>query len=210
MSAPDRYPVPAGRHRVEAEVKHSRFVTTVTRAGSVDEAVAFVREVSDEFPDATHHCWAYVVGPPGDTARVGMSDAGEPHGTAGRPMLSALLHGGLGDVVAVVTRYYGGSKLGTGGLVRAYGGGVQAALASCPRGEHVELATVSVTVAYAAVSAVQQLFPVCEAEVRSEQYGEDVHYVVSVPVSRVEQLRAAVLDATRGKGTVAASTEDAS
>ena len=94
-----------------------------------------------------------------------MSDAGEPHGTAGRPMLNALLHSGVGDVVAVVTRYYGGTKLGTGGLVRAYGGGVQQALATLPRGEHVEYAFVRLVADYARIAALQQLFPAFEAEV---------------------------------------------
>ena len=91
-----------------------------------------------EFPDATHNCWAYVAGPPASTGRVGMSDAGEPHGTAGRPMLTVLLHSGVGEIAAVVTRYYGGIKLGTGGLVKAYGGAVLAALEALPRVERID------------------------------------------------------------------------
>ena len=91
MSTPARYPVPAAIRRVEHEIHRSRFITTIGRASSVDEAVAFVRAVAEEFKGATHNCWAYIVGPPGDTSRIGMSDDGEPHGTAGRPMLNALL-----------------------------------------------------------------------------------------------------------------------
>jgi hypothetical protein len=109
------YRVPAGEHRARDEISRSRFVTTLAPAPSLAEAHAFVARVRAEFPDATHNCWAFVVGPPGSTGRVGLSDAGEPHGTAGRPMLTALLHSGVGDVAAVVTRYYGGTKLGTGG-----------------------------------------------------------------------------------------------
>ena len=157
MPPVSRYPVPAGVHRTEQVIQRSRFVATLGPAATVDEAVAFVRAVAAEFADATHNCWAYLVGPPGSTGRVGMSDAGEPHGTAGRPMLTALLHSGVGDVAAVVTRYYGGTKLGTGGLVRAYGGAVQAALAALPRGERVEYVELAVAVEYAHVSAVQQL-----------------------------------------------------
>ena len=140
----DRYPVPAGVHRVETEVRRSRFVATLAPVATVDEAHAFVRAMNDEFADATHNCWAFVVGPPGSTARIGMSDAGEPRGTAGRPMLTALLHGGVGDVAAVVTRWYGGTKLGTGGLARAYAGAVVEALAALPRAERVERATLDV------------------------------------------------------------------
>src|SRR5215217_5406636 len=133
-----RYLIPAERHRTHEEIERSKFVTTVAPAPTIDDAQAFLAAMRAEFPDATHNCWAYVVGPPGSTTRIGMSDDGEPHGTAGRPMLTMLLHGGLGDVAAVVTRYYGGTKLGTGGLVRAYGGAVQEALLGLPRAERVE------------------------------------------------------------------------
>jgi uncharacterized YigZ family protein len=200
--AADRYPVPAAEHRVEVVIERSRFIATVARAGTVEEATAFVRRVGAEFADATHNCWAYVVGPPGSTGRVGMSDAGEPHGTAGRPMLTVLLHAGVGDVAAVVTRYYGGTKLGTGGLVRAYGGTLQQALAALPRAERVTLATVSVTVDYASVSAVQHLLPSHEAAVVDETYAEAVTYQVRLPEGNVDAFRAAVLDATRGRGVV--------
>ena len=199
MSDPSRYPVPAAVHRVEQEISRSRFITTVARASTVEEAVETVRRVSAEFADATHHCWAYVVGPPGDTARIGMSDAGEPHGTAGRPMLNALLHGGVGDVVAVVTRYYGGTKLGTGGLVRAYGGGVQQALATLPRGEHVEYAFVRLVADYARVAALQQLFPAFEVEVLEQIFEADVRFNLRLPASDLDRFRTAVADATRGQ-----------
>src|SRR5829696_7482787 len=159
-----RYPIPAAPHRTTDVISRSRFITTIEHASTVEEAEAFVARMRAEFPDATHNCWAYVVGPPGSTARVGMSDDGEPHGTAGRPMLTMLLHGGLGDVAAVVTRYYGGTKLGTGGLVRAYGGAVQEALLGLPRAERVEYAELDIGVEYPHVAAVQQLLPAYEGE----------------------------------------------
>lgn len=202
MSPRDRYPIPAGRHRVEQELSRSRFITTLGPAASVDEAQAVVREIGAEFADATHHCWAYVVGPPGDTSRVGMSDAGEPHGTAGRPMLAMLLHSGVGDVVAVVTRYYGGTKLGTGGLVRAYGGGVKLALASLPVAERVDRTTLELVVSYGAVSALQQIMPVHEAEIESERFDAAVTYRVRLPTTHVDRFRAAVMDVTRGQARV--------
>ena len=202
MSAPDRYPIPAGRYRVEQEITHSRFITTIGPVQSVEDAQAFIRAISDEFADATHNCWAYVVGPPGDTGRVGMSDAGEPHGTAGRPMLATLLHSGLGDVVAVVTRYYGGTKLGTGGLVRAYGGGVKLALASLPVAERVERTALTIVAPYSAVSALQQLFPAHEATVESEQFEAEVTFRLKLPLTRVDGLRTGVMDATRGQARI--------
>ncbi|MFQ8890076.1 MAG: IMPACT family protein [Bilophila wadsworthia] len=95
-------------------------------------------------PDATHNCWAYAAGAPGQTSKVGYSDDGEPHGTAGRPMLTMLLHGGVGELSAVVTRYFGGIKLGTGGLVRAYQGMVKLGLETLPTREHMIPARVEV------------------------------------------------------------------
>jgi uncharacterized YigZ family protein len=191
--------VPAATHRVEQEIIRSRFITTLARASTVDEATEAIRQVSAEFDDATHNCWAYVIGPPGDTARIGMSDAGEPHGTAGRPMLNALLHSGVGDVVAVVARYYGGTKLGTGGLVRAYGGGVQQALATLPRGEHVDCAFVRLVADYARIDVLQQLFPAFEAEILDQRFEADVCFDLRLPASHVERFRLAVADATRGQ-----------
>jgi uncharacterized YigZ family protein len=207
MSEATRYPVPASRHRVEQVIERSRFICTLARVATPEEAQAFVREINAEFADATHNCWAYVAGAPGSTSRIGMSDAGEPHGTAGRPMLTVLLHGGVGEVAAVVTRYYGGVKLGTGGLVRAYGGAVQHALETLPRAERVEYAELTLAIGYPSVSAVQLLLPAHEAEVTDQKYGTDVRYRVRVPRPRLEALRDALMDATRGQAVIGDVTE---
>jgi uncharacterized YigZ family protein len=198
-----RYPVPAAAHRVAQVIDRSRFLATVAPAPTVADAQAVLRAVREEFPDATHHCWAYVVGPPGSTGQVGMSDDGEPHGTAGRPMLTVLLHGGVGDVVAVVTRYYGGTKLGTGGLVKAYGGAVQEALATLPRRDRVDAVALTVRVGYAAIGAVQPLWALHEAVVREEAFAAEATYLLAVPRDRVDALVRAVTDATRGAAQVA-------
>src|SRR5471030_2975861 len=154
---PPRYPVPAARHRVEQSIERSRFLCTIQRAGTSEHAHAFIKELNAEFPDATHNCWAFVAGAPGDTNHIGMSDDGEPHGTAGRPMLTVLLHSGVGEIAAVVTRYYGGTKLGTGGLVKAYGGTVQLALEALPLAERVDYVDLAVTFGYPSITVVQQL-----------------------------------------------------
>jgi uncharacterized YigZ family protein len=202
MSPASRYPVPAGTHRVEQEISRSRFITTIGRAATAEAAQAFIRGVAAEFAGATHHCWAYVAGPPGDTGRIGMSDAGEPHGTAGRPMLNALLHAPVGDIVAVVTRYYGGTKLGTGGLVRAYGGGVQAALATLPTVERIEYASLTVTIDYARLTALQQLCAGHEAEILGQEFTDRVRVTIRLPDGNAGPFRAAILDATRGQAHV--------
>lgn len=202
MTDAARYAVPAGRHRVEQTIERSRFICTVERVRAPEEAQAFVRELNAEFADATHNCWAYVAGPPGSTGRIGLSDAGEPHGTAGRPMLTVLLHSGVGEIAAVVTRHYGGVKLGTGGLVKAYGGAVQLALETLPRAERVDYARLRVSIGYASIAAAQQLIAAAGAAVVAEEYGAGVRYELRVPRPGVEALRAALADATRGSAVV--------
>jgi uncharacterized YigZ family protein len=194
-----RYLVPGERHRAEQTIDRSRFICTVERTSSALEAQNFLREMNSEFEDATHNCWAYLIGAPGSTDRIGMSDAGEPHGTAGRPMLTVLQHSGVGDIAAIVTRYYGGTNLGTGGLVKAYGGTVQLALATMPRVERIDYTEMIVIVGYESISAVQQLLPRFESSSVGEEYGERVTFRVRVPVANADGIRSALLDATSGK-----------
>jgi uncharacterized YigZ family protein len=201
MTASARYPVPGSRHRAEQTIDRSRFICTLDRVSSAAEAQGFLREMNGEFEDATHNCWAYLIGAPGSTDRIGMSDAGEPHGTAGRPMLTVLQHSGVGDIAAIVTRYYGGTNLGTGGLVKAYGGTVQLALATMPRIERIDYTELTVAVGYENISALQQLLPRYESVSMSEDYGERATFRLRVPEARVPELRAALLDATSGRAT---------
>jgi uncharacterized YigZ family protein len=203
MTDAARYPVPGARHRAEQTIDRSRFICTLERVPSATDAQEFLREMNDEFPDATHNCWAYLIGAPGSTDRIGMSDAGEPHGTAGRPMLTVLQHSGVGDIAAIVTRYYGGTNLGTGGLVKAYGGTVQLALATMPRIERIDYAEIIVSLGYESISALQQLLPRFESTSLHEDYGERVTFRLRVPAARVESMRAALLDATSGRAEIA-------
>lgn len=199
MTKAKRYPIPSATHRVEETIRRSRFITTVGNAGSVDEARAFIAAVSAEFADATHNCWAYVVGSPGDTSRVGMTDAGEPHGTAGRPMLDVLLHSGIGDIVTVVTRYYGGVKLGKGGLVRAYGGGVKAAVETCPTEELVATTELELTATYADAESIRRLLSEYEAEIVEDDFGERVRLLIRLPEEHKEPFSEAARGVTKGR-----------
>lgn len=199
---PERYPVPAGRHRSEERRERSRFIATVGRAGTVDDARALIEEVRGEFPDATHNCWAYVVGPPGDTRRIGLSDAGEPSGTAGRPMLNVLLGSGVGDVAAVVTRYYGGVKLGRGGLVRAYGSAVKRALEGLPQTERIPSAEFVVEVDYPVVGPLKNVLGRFEAVVLEEAYGVQVTLRIRLPIEHVDEFGETVAGLTDGKARV--------
>jgi len=197
-----RYPVPGARHRAEQTIDRSRFICTLERVSSPADAQDFLREMNAEFPDATHNCWAYLIGAPGSTDRIGMSDAGEPHGTAGRPMLTVLQHSGVGDIASIVTRYYGGTNLGTGGLVKAYGGTVQLALATMPRVERIDYLEMTATIGYESISMLQQLLPRFESTSLHEDYGERAIFRLRVPAARAHELRAALLDATSGRAEV--------
>jgi uncharacterized YigZ family protein len=199
LSRPSRYPIPAETVRVEQAILKSRFIATIGRAGSVEDARSFIASVAEEYADATHNCWAYVVGPPGDSSRAGMSDAGEPHGTAGRPMLDVLLGSGVGDVVAVVTRYFGGTKLGKGGLSRAYSGGVKDALQNVALTEFVRTTAVRIGLRYADLEAVKAALPGFEARVTEEEYGTDVTLAVVLPEERADGFEEAVAGITNGR-----------
>lgn len=158
--------------------------------------------VRGEFPDATHNCWAFVVGPPGSTRQIGMSDDGEPHGTAGRPILHTLLHGGVGEIVAVVTRYYGGVKLGKGGLGRAYSGGVKEALATLPTVMRVARVRVRLEVGYAAYEGVRRILEGLEGAVLDEVFVAGVVMEAELPAVHYDALVQQVADLTGGQGVV--------
>jgi uncharacterized YigZ family protein len=194
-----RYPIPGRLHSVEEEINRSRFITTVAYTATVEAARAFIDQVRAEFAGATHNCWAYLAGPPGSTGQMGYSDDGEPHGTAGKPMWTVLQHSGLGDISAVVTRYFGGILLGKGGLVRAYSGGVKLALETLPRGMHVPKADLLVVIDYASVTPVQRLLPEFEAEVQSEEYGAEVIYRLRLPEEHAPALEQRLMELTNGQ-----------
>ncbi len=187
-----RYSIPAAVVRSEETIQRSRFITTLAPAADAAAARTIIAGVRAEFKDANHHCWAYVVGPPGSTAQIGMSDDGEPAGTAGKPMLQVLLGSGVGDIVAVVTRYFGGVKLGTGGLVRAYSGGVKSALQQLPRQEKVARIVVHLTLPYRLYGTVERLLPAFEAEISRTDFAAAVTLTLRLPADQADGCRAAL------------------
>lgn len=131
-----------------------------------------------------------------------MSDDGEPHGTAGRPMLNILLHSGVGEIVAVVTRWFGGIKLGTGGLARAYAGSVELALADLPTIERMDTRMLDLVIGYERIDQVQRLLPRFEAEILEEGYLDRVRFRVRLPVTAHDALCIALADATQGDAVI--------
>ncbi|NTU84226.1 MAG: YigZ family protein [Chloroflexales bacterium] len=196
-----RYPIPAGTARVEITVVNSRFISAAGHTPSVEAAKAFIAGIRAELPDATHHCYAYLVGY-GASVTAGLSDDGEPAGTAGRPMLAVLRGASLGDVTVVVTRYFGGTLLGTGGLVRAYGDAVKAVLEQLPRGEHVDLCPLVARVTYGAYAAARRALEGAGATIDAEAFGADVRIEARVPADVYQQAAAALAEATAGQAHV--------
>jgi uncharacterized YigZ family protein len=193
-----RYLVPARGVRIEDRIEKSHFIASAARATTADDARRFVDSLRAEFPDATHHCFAFVAGPPGSSTALGSSDDGEPSGTAGRPMLSVLMNSGIGEIVVVVTRYFGGVKLGKGGLVRAYTGAVQHALRELVTMERVTMRAARVVVSYARADAVRRAIARGGCEIVGDEFAAEVTFDVSVPDDRAQEFERALRDETSG------------
>ena len=193
-----RYPVPAQQTRLELTVLNSRFIATLAPVLSVDEAKAFIARVKAEFPDASHNVPAYLVGY-GDTVTAHCTDAGEPSGTAGRPMLAVLRGSGLGDVAVVVTRYFGGTLLGTGGLVRAYSDAVRLVVDSVPRAEKVLAHTVMLGFGYSYFERVRRLVAAHHGQILDEDFAAEVTLTARFAVEHLDAFQHALGELTEGR-----------
>lgn len=202
MADATRYPIPAEETRTEIRVSNSRFIATATYTPTIDDAKAFIARMRAEFADATHNVYAYVVGY-GATTTMGMSDDGEPGGTAGRPALAVLRGSGLGDVSVVVTRYFGGTLLGTGGLVRAYSDSVRAVLEILPRTEKIERRNVWATIAYSQFEQARRLIEAHSGEVLDEDFAADVTLLIRFALDDLEPFIAELIDLTAGQAQIA-------
>ena len=178
------YPTPAHPYFVELEVKRSKFLTYVCPCATTDAANAFIKSLRHDNPQANHVCWAYKVGSPDSTLRS-MSDDGEPSGTAGMPMLKVLEHSGLGDIAVAVVRYFGGTKLGTGGLQRAYSDAVATALKSLVTVTKVDRVKIRASFDYCYQGAINNQIEALDCENTSFEYTEKA--LVTTYVAR-EQL----------------------
>lgn len=177
--------------------KKSRFIATVKKVESESEAVAFIEEMKKKYWDARHNCSAFVIGRRAELTRC--SDDGEPSGTAGRPMLEALLGEGVRNVAVVVTRYFGGTLLGTGGLVRAYTQAVKAGLAASTIGIERAGYEILIETDYNGVGKLQYLMGQRGIEPVNSEYGADVKFTLIIPVEKSAELEKAMVEATNGK-----------
>jgi uncharacterized YigZ family protein len=192
-----RYPIPARETRVEIVVVNSRFIATAAPAFRVDEAKAFIARIREEFSDASHNVPAYLIGY-GASVTAHCTDAGEPSGTAGRPALAVLQGSGLGDIVVVVTRYFGGTKLGTGGLVRAYTDATKAVLEALPRAEKIPTHTVMFSLAYTYFEQARLLVAEHRGQILDEEFTADVTITARFLVDRFDAFQVGLRELTRG------------
>ncbi len=177
--------------------KKSRFIAEIRPVESEEEAQAFVAEMRKKYWDARHHCSAYVIGENNETARC--SDDGEPAQTAGRPMLDVLLGREIHNVCAVVTRYFGGTLLGTGGLVRAYSGAVQEGLKNCVVLEKCLADLIQITTDYSGLGKVQYILAEAGIAAMDSEYGENVMLSVLVPVAETGRIEKKLIEGTSGR-----------
>lgn len=197
----ERLRVPAGEGRSELVVKNSVFAGVAAFASSVEESQQFVARCRVVHPDATHHVWAFRVG---ETlpAVIGFSDDGEPGGTAGRPTLAVLEGSGLSQTVVVVTRWFGGIKLGPGGLVRAYSAAARGALAELPVLELVLHRVITTTIDYTLYNPLLRALPSWHVQILDSDFADTVHLTLAIPCSHLEQAWQRVTDLCSGRVTL--------
>jgi uncharacterized YigZ family protein len=191
------YLIPAETHRVSMMVSNSRFIATAAFAPTVEEAKARLAAVRAEMPDANHHVYAYRVGY-GNSVIEGMSDDGEPSGTSGPPTLAVVRGSDIGDIIVIVTRYFGGTLLGTGGLVRAYGGAARLILSALKTERKIERKLVGIALPYPFYSPTRRLIEQNEGRIDEETFGSDVTIIVSFPIDQVSSFSAALVELTNG------------
>ncbi len=189
--------IPAAETRVELVVVNSRFIATAAPAFSVEAARAIIGRVRAEFADASHNVPAYLIGH-GASTIAHCHDDGEPSGTAGRPALAVLQGSGLGDIAVVITRYFGGTKLGTGGLVRAYGDAARAVMAALPRAEKAVTVTALVEVPYPLLERLRLLVEAHGGLMLAETFAADITLTVRFRAERFEAFAEALRELSRG------------
>jgi uncharacterized YigZ family protein len=192
------YLVPLSEIRREHTVANSRFIATLAPVSTIDEARAFLARIKKEFADANHHVPAYILGG-GNTVTEYFSDDGEPSGTAGRPALTVLRGSGLGDVAVAITRYFGGTLLGTGGLVKAYTEATQLVVNAVGRGRRVPVYVAMVAIPYNLLERVRLMVARNHGEVLEEDYSADITMTLQFPVESYAGFQDELRELSAGK-----------
>ena len=206
MTDSSGYFIPAQSVEVITEIKRSRFIAHIAHGSNANKAFQIIEQVKNRYPDARHHCWAFIACPPKSASAVRFSDAGEPSGCAGKPILNVLQHSHFGEIVCVVSRYFGGIKLGAGGLVRAYSNSTQAALEQLTSRAKVELSQINIQFPYPFESSVRHYLKSNEITINDVNYHEQVTFQLQIE----QALIAPMIQYTRNlcKGDIELITPD--
>jgi uncharacterized YigZ family protein len=194
------YLVPIETSRTETKVSNSRFITTISRADSTEDVKGLLRAIREELSDGTHHVYAFRIGY-GNSVIEGMSDAGEPQGTAGAPILNVIRGTDIGDILIVVTRYFGGTKLGTGGLVRAYTEAARIALNRVGTEKKIPKQRLRIDAPYRLYDTIKRLIASYDGLIENEVFAASVVLTVSQPIDTLAQFNQHLRDASAGQIT---------
>ncbi len=190
--------VPAANFSQETRVANSRFIASIGPASTVSEAKNFISEINQLYSDATHNVPVYIIGM-GSSVISHCSDDGEPNGTAGRPALAVLTGSGLGDTVLVITRYFGGTKLGTGGLVKAYSNSARLAINGVIKAKKIYVHRASLKSPYRLYEMITRNIKQSEGVIENEDFAENVKIEFLIPVIDFDKLDIAITELSRGK-----------
>lgn len=171
------------------EIKKSEFIAHAYPVSSREQAMFHVEQLHEQYPDARHWCWAYIIGDPDNTTSAGFDDDGEPNGTAGRPILGVLQHKSIGNVIIVVVRYFGGIKLGAGGLTRAYAGSAQAAVDQMTLSPYIPMAKVQIVATFATEAQCRYVIEDLGGQVEDVAYSQQVMLTATLAQADIADLK---------------------
>ena len=171
------------------EIKKSEFIAHAYPVSSREQAMFHVEQLQEQYPDARHWCWAYIIGDPDNTTSAGFDDDGEPNGTAGRPILGVLQHKSIGNVIIVVVRYFGGIKLGAGGLTRAYAGSAQAAVDQMTLSPYIPMVKVQIVATFATEAQCRYVIEDLGGQIEDVAYSQQVMLTATLAQADVADLK---------------------
>jgi uncharacterized YigZ family protein len=200
------YQVPLKFHRREFTLRGSRFISSISNAETIDAARVFIKEIKNRYPDATHNVPAFIIGS-GPTVTTHCSDDGEPSGTAGRPILAVLEGSNLGDVVMVVTRYFGGTKLGTGGLVKAYTRAAKIAVKNVPKAKKISVNYCKLIGSYPIYEQIKRSLSQHQAIIFSEDFSDKVILEFAIPEKTYQHFLSSSSEISRGQAEIVLTSE---
>jgi uncharacterized YigZ family protein len=182
------------KHAVTArlEIKKSEFIAHAYPVTSREQAMFHVEQLRGQYADARHYCWAYIIGDPNNTTSAGFDDDGEPNGTAGRPILNVLQHKAIGNVIIIVVRYFGGIKLGAGGLTRAYAGSAQTAVSEMILNPYVMMATIEIQAEFATEAQCRYVVESLHGSIDDVMYSQHVHLTATIAERDIATLKVAL------------------